>query len=756
MSPTSILKEYFGYEEFRPGQKIIIDAILEGRDALAVMPTGAGKSICYQVPAMLLPGITLVISPLISLMQDQVKALNAAGIHAAFINSSLSEAQIRRALGLAAMGAYKIMYVAPERLTSQAFLQFASASSISMVTVDEAHCISQWGQDFRPSYLKIMEFIRTLKERPIISAFTATATEEVKEDIRCILGLQNPEVLVTGFDRPNLYFEVDRVPRKDDYVLDYIRRHPQDSGIIYCATRKNTDNLFEFLFKAGVSVTSYHAGMAAEERKYNQDNFVYDRTTVMVATNAFGMGIDKSNVRFVIHYNMPQSMENYYQEAGRAGRDGEDSRCILLFSPQDIMINRMLLDRKDFSAVNPEDIENIRHRDNQRLRIMENYCQTTECLRGFILNYFGEKAEENCDNCSNCHKTFEEVDITREAKCILNCVAETKGRYGATIITGILTAANRARLREILASDYRTYGMLKDSHEASLKTMIAELLRQEYLVQTDGVYSVLRFGPRAMELKQEGHRILMRVHEKPKATAPGSRRVRRTDDLTSLGFQLFEVLRELRMEIAQESNLPPYIVFTDKTLIDMCLKLPGDAAAMMKVSGVAAAKFEKYGTRFLERIGSFIEEHPNQIISTYTEPTKDSSDDEDGGYSSDRSSPRRKRKASPQEEFLLPEDALDSFPYSDRYSLSEIREILNADYRDDTRKKITNVRMLTLMEENGYVQTDHYGSFSYQTPTPLGREKGIMTDERTAKSGRVYEVMFYDQNMQEIILRLLV
>ena len=364
------LKTYFGYDTFREGQESIVESILKHQDVLAIMPTGAGKSICYQIPALMLPGITLVISPLISLMQDQVKALNEAGIHAAFINSSLTENQISKALYLAAGGRYKIIYVAPERLENYEFLEFARHVEISMVTVDEAHCISQWGQDFRPSYLKIVEFVRNLPKRPIVSAFTATATEEVKNDILCTLNLFDPAVVVTGFDRKNLYYSVENIRRKDDFVMEYIEKHPTESGIIYCATRKNVDNLFEMLFKKGVPVTRYHAGLNNESRKQNQDNFIYDRTPVIVATNAFGMGIDKSNVRYVIHYNMPQSMENYYQEAGRAGRDGENSQCILLFSPQDVMINRMLLDNKDFSDVEEDDEYLIRQRDIRRLQIM--------------------------------------------------------------------------------------------------------------------------------------------------------------------------------------------------------------------------------------------------------------------------------------------------------------------------------------------------------------------------------------------------
>ncbi|MCM1259217.1 MAG: RecQ family ATP-dependent DNA helicase, partial [Roseburia sp.] len=378
MNAREVLKKYFGYDSFRKGQEDIIHAILSGKDALAIMPTGAGKSLCYQVPAMLLSGITLVISPLISLMQDQVKSLNEAGIHAAFINSSLTESQISRALRLALEGRYKIIYVAPERLETPGFMQFALGTEISMVTVDEAHCVSQWGQDFRPSYLKIVDFIDALPLRPIVSAFTATATGEVKADMECILKLNHPEIVITGFDRENLYYSVEHISgkHKDKFVLDYIDKHPNESGIVYCSTRKNVDMLYETLFKHGVPVARYHAGMDNESRKKNQEDFIYDRALVVVATNAFGMGIDKSNVRFVIHYNMPQCMENYYQEAGRGGRDGENSQCILLFSPQDVMIHKFLLEQKEFEGVDEEDIELIKQRDSKRLFTMEGYCKT--------------------------------------------------------------------------------------------------------------------------------------------------------------------------------------------------------------------------------------------------------------------------------------------------------------------------------------------------------------------------------------------
>lgn len=413
VSPLQILKTYFGYDSFREGQTEIIDTILSGRDALAIMPTGAGKSLCYQVPALLLPGITLVVSPLISLMQDQVKSLNEAGIHAAYINSSLTEGQINKALSFAARGVYKIIYVAPERLETASFLSFALHTPISMVTVDEAHCISQWGQDFRPSYLKIIDFVEQLSGNPIISAFTATATEVVKNDIARILKLKNPNIVVTGFDRENLYYQVEHLTgkQKDIFIQNYIETHPNESGIIYCATRKNVDTLYEKLLKQGISVTRYHAGMNNDIRKKSQDDFIYDRAQVVIATNAFGMGIDKSNVRYVLHYNMPQSLEYYYQEAGRAGRDGEEAECVLFFSKQDIMINKRLLQYKSTSGQASDDPA-LRANEQRKLNEMIRYCETDECLRQFILSYFGDNSPCTCEKCSNCVVVEDEAEET--------------------------------------------------------------------------------------------------------------------------------------------------------------------------------------------------------------------------------------------------------------------------------------------------------------------------------------------------------
>ena len=605
-TPKEALKAVFGYDSFRQGQESVINAVLDGRDILAVMPTGAGKSLCYQVPAMLLSGITLVISPLISLMQDQVKALNEAGVDAAFINSSLSEKEMHDTFKNASKGQYKIIYVAPERLMSEDFVRLAKGVEISMITVDEAHCISQWGQDFRPSYMDIAEFVNVLDKRPIISAFTATATQNVREDIICSLGLTNPYFLVTGFDRENLFFQVDKPQSKDRFILDYLDRHKGESGIIYCATRKNVDSLYTLLKKRSISVAKYHAGMSIEERKQMQDDFVFDYTSIVIATNAFGMGIDKSNVRFVIHYNMPSSMENYYQEAGRAGRDGLNSECILLFSPQDIIINRFLLEHKDFSDIDPTDAMTIRERDIKRLQIMEGYCYTTECLRNYILKYFGENPKKPCDDCGNCLRQFETLDMTEEAKKIINCIYESRGRYGKNIIMDTVLGAKTARLTEIGATEYKSYGVLESSNKNLLRQLIEELLLEGYIAT--GEYQVLKLGD-ISRLKNTETKVLVKItdedkmakrKEKPKKNKKGM------DSLTSAGFKLFDKLKELRLEIARAEKIPPYIVFNDKTLIDMCAKMPTTKSDMLNVSGVGENKYGKYGERFIAVIKEYV------------------------------------------------------------------------------------------------------------------------------------------------------
>ena len=746
MTPREALKRYFGYDSFRPGQEEIVSALLAGRDALAIMPTGAGKSLCYQVPALLLPGLTLVISPLISLMQDQVKGLNAAGIHAAFINSSLTETQIARALDLAAEGSYKLVYVAPERLESPVFRSFAAGADISMVTVDEAHCISQWGQDFRPSYLKILDFIDSLPRRPIVSAFTATATREVKDDIVCTLRLHDPKVLVTGFDRPNLYFQVERTRRKDDFVIQYLRDHPGESGIIYCATRKNVDKLQELLTEYGFAATKYHAGLPAEARRKNQNDFIYDTAPVIVATNAFGMGIDKSNVRFVLHYNMPQSMENYYQEAGRAGRDGLPSQCVLLFSAQDVIINKFLLDKKDFAEMDDEEADLLRQRDLQRLQTMERYCQTTECLRNYILAYFGEHPIAPCGNCGSCNNDFDEVDMTDAAKWMINCVAELHGRYGKAILFGTLQGANRARLRELGAERFKSYGRMKDTPRETLERLLAQLLEDGYLVQSDDQYAVLHIGDIA-PLKAGGQ-VLVKLppqREPEQARAPKPKRRSPMDALTSAGLELFSQLRQLRFDTAQREGLPPYVVFGDKSLVDMCLRAPRRAEDMLGIYGMGERKYEKYGAAFFAVIDAYRADHPDAVLSLdppAPEPEKPL--------------PSEKKKKPPKAErpafYLTAEDAR-SFNYQDSYTGAELKAALieaagDPDVKAPTIKEIDEWLLAQRLIGMERLPTKGF----YYVPTPAGVDAGLRSEDKVSARGTPYSVLLFTPEAQRMVV----
>ncbi|MDE5718949.1 MAG: DNA helicase RecQ [Lachnospiraceae bacterium] len=608
MDKYEILEKYYGYRSFREGQEMLIDHILAGKDVLGIMPTGAGKSVCYQVPALLLPGITLVISPLISLMKDQVQALNQAGVHAAYINSSLSEGQITKALAFAQQGRYKIIYVAPERLETERFLRFAMAVEISMVAVDEAHCISQWGQDFRPSYLHIVQFVKRLPKRPILSAFTATATGAVKEDMICVLGLEEPFTLVTGFDRQNLFFAVEHTKSRSRYLQHYVAGHEGESGIIYCATRKNVEKVYELLRREGVAVTRYHAGLSGEERQKNQDDFIYDRKPVIVATNAFGMGIDKSNVRYVLHYNMPQSMENYYQEAGRAGRDGEPSDCILLYSAQDIMINRFLIENKEANPdFTEEECRTIRERDEDRLQTMNFYCNTKACLRTYILRYFGEESNAPCGKCGNCQKHYVEKDMTQEAGKVIACLEEQEERFGINVVVGTLLGGKSAKLKEYRVDRYDSYGALSRMREQELKDLIGQMILEGYLRQTKDKYGLLQTTGKAQDIVDGSCTVIVKLEPRSSRMAEEDDRIkgsakRRSDILNTRGLAFFEELRELRREIAREKGIPPYLVFSDKTLVDMCVRLPMSREEMLEVNGMGAFKYEKYGERFLSCI----------------------------------------------------------------------------------------------------------------------------------------------------------
>lgn len=597
MKDYEVLKKYFGYESFREGQRELITNILEHHDVLGIMPTGAGKSICYQVPAVMLEGITLVISPLISLMKDQVGTLNEAGIRAAYLNSSLSYAQYRKALSLARGYTYKIIYVAPERLMSDEFLSFAKEMKISMVCVDEAHCVSQWGQDFRPHYLQIREFLKEMPLRPIVSAFTATATTQVKEDILQLLDMKNPYTITTGFDRKNLYFAVEKPKDKYQTLLHYVKQHTEDAGIVYCLSRKTVEEVCDRLCADGFAATRYHAGLSDAERMNNQDDFIYDRKTIMVATNAFGMGIDKSNVRFVVHFNMPKNMESYYQEAGRAGRDGEQADCILLYSGKDVRLNQFLIEQ----GSGHEDMEEavrmeLQQKEKERLKSMTFYCTIPSCLRHYMLQYFGEESDGYCGSCSNCLTQYEECDIRMEASRLVECIRHSGERFGKTMIVDIVKGSANAKIKSYHLDRNPAYGSLKDSSRNHLYEILQHLQFQGILKQSEDGYSVLSIHQE--ELLPTDGPLMMKIVKEKQVQTP----VVQTD---SGDNRLFELLRICRSQLARKAHVPPYMVFSDKTLHDMCAKAPHTREEMLGVSGVGEVKYDKYGEAFLKVIASF-------------------------------------------------------------------------------------------------------------------------------------------------------
>ena len=611
MTAQDILKQYFGYDSFRPGQDELVRAILSGRDTLGIMPTGAGKSICYQVPAMLFPGLTLVISPLISLMKDQVGALVEAGVPAACINSAMSAEEFRDALYFAGRGQYKLLYVAPERLTAPSFLEFAKRVPISMVTVDEAHCISQWGQDFRPSYLKILDFLAELPERPLVSAFTATATAEVRDDIVQALGLHEPFIKTTGFDRPNLYFAVEQPTSKGTKLLQLLNERKDKSGIVYCSTRKNVEEICDLLLSRGLPATRYHAGLDPEERRENQDDFLYDRKTIMVATNAFGMGIDKSNVSFVIHYNMPKNMESYYQEAGRAGRDGQPADCILLYSGQDVRMAEFLIERSheaEDETIDEATRQQLIARDRERLRQMTFYCTTTECLRHYILRYFGENSPISCGHCSSCDTNFEEVDATMDARKILSCVyrLDERGRaFGKTVVSAILTGSKNEKITQFHLDTLSTYNIMPDSTAVYVRRLIDMLLERGHLIADPDRMNVLvltRTGNALMRGRGE-FRVKLPKEKKPATAKQYAALAEDVDE------KLFDALRDVRTRLAARAGVPPYVIFSNATLADMAAKQPSSEFDLLSVRGVGDAKARRYGKEFLAAIRKYRDEN---------------------------------------------------------------------------------------------------------------------------------------------------
>lgn len=589
-----LLQQYYGYPSFRPGQEAIIDSILTGHDTLGIMPTGGGKSICYQIPALLMPGLTVVISPLISLMKDQVDALNELGIAAAYINSTLSGREVAQRMNSAREGELKLLYIAPERLESELFLSELQLLNVSMIAVDEAHCISQWGHDFRTSYLAIPRLLDQLPVRPRITAFTATATSEVTRDILRLLHIDPHHVFVTGFNRENLTFSILRGVNKQDFLDDFLRRHADQAGIIYAATRKEVDALHEHLLKKGIAVGKYHAGLSDEEKSRAQDQFLYDDLRVLVATNAFGMGIDKSNVRYVVHHNMPKNMESYYQEAGRAGRDGEPSECWLLYHPQDVLVQKFLIEQST--------AEERKGQEYKKLQNMVDFCHTTRCLRNYILDYFDDAPMEPCGKCTNCVDDSELRDITVEAQKIFSCVKRMKERFGTTLVAQVLKGSANKKVKQFGFEKLPTYGLMKEYKEKEIVDLMHVLTAEGYLGLTEGKFPVVQLSAKSVPVLQGKEQVMQKVRLVQEVAA-------KPDD------SLFALLRELRKEISQEERVPPYIIFSDSTLREMSEKRPLDAAAMLRVKGVGEAKFQKYGERFLGLLREYAEENGMAVAS---------------------------------------------------------------------------------------------------------------------------------------------
>lgn len=747
LSSEQILKKYFGYDKFRDGQNQLIESILSGKDTLGIMPTGAGKSLCYQIPSLMMDGVALVISPLISLMKDQVLALNQAGIHAAFINSSLTYTQVLKALKLAKEYRYKIIYAAPERLETEEFMDFALHTEISMLTVDEAHCISQWGQDFRPSYLKILSFIEKLPKRPVISAFTATATDTVKEDIVKILRLNNPTTLVTGFDRENLYFEVKNPQNKYEWLFEYLSKNRGKSGIIYCATRKNVEELYEKLSTEGFLVSKYHAGMSDKARSENQDAFIYDVSPVMIATNAFGMGIDKSNVRFVVHYNMPKNMESYYQEAGRAGRDGENAECILLYAPMDIRINQFMIEG-GFENDELTSLEKslIMERDRERLQKMVLYCNTNSCLREYILDYFGETAGDCCNNCSNCLEEFEEADVTNIAVNIISCIKDSRQRFGINVIVGTLKGARLAKLKESGMFELSSYGACQNISESLIKQVINELIIRGYIYTTNDKYTVIKLDNPAKRILSGEDQVKIKLSAKKENEKDKKTNKKPYETLNSKGIDLFELLRGLRSELAQKEKVPPYVIFSDKTLTDMCVKLPFNKEEMLNVNGVGENKYEKYAKEFIELIQKFTNGERQKLYY-------DAALSEEG-YARTGSSKVRSAKGR-KSEFKLTDEMKENITITGTVLLGAFVEALNEQRDPSEMKRIAGTHITERLIKKGYIDEVYLPDKKrmQQKPTDKGTAAGIGETVKISEKGNEYTVLTYNEEAQRLLLR---
>ncbi len=736
MTAGQTLKQYFGYDTFRNGQEVLINDILSHRDCLGIMPTGAGKSLCYQIPALMLQGITLIVSPLISLMKDQVNSLTQNGIKAAYINSSLTERQIAIALDRAANGEYKLIYVAPERLLSEGFIAFAQAAEISMLTVDEAHCISQWGQDFRPSYLKIPDFIASLNTRPIVSAFTATATERVRADIISLLRLNEPTVLVTGFDRSNLFFDVQKPKDKFRALTQFLQDKKDKSGIVYCATRATVEDVCENLKINGYLASRYHAGLPDAERHSNQDDFLYDRVRIMVATNAFGMGIDKSDVSFVVHYNMPKDIESYYQEAGRAGRDGGPADCLLLYSGQDVFTQQWMIDNaKDAEYPNSETEEAIKESNRRRLREMTFYATTNDCLRAYILKYFGETPSERCDNCGNCNTEFELADITVDAQKILSCVVRMNERYGMNTIIDVLRGSDNEKVLRLGLHKLSTYGIC-ESTEKYLRDVFTFLLQNGYLIKTDDEYPIIKLGARARDVLRGGETVQMKLSSDPdtdgKARSSGKRHsvISRPMDK-----QLYARLRDLRHEIAAEQKVPAFVIFSDSALAQMSASMPVTKNAMLDVSGVGEVKFQRYGERFIKTIEEYIE-------------GGGSNSSEAGSSAGVLIDPAYAESPSPFDASMieLSDDDITASVLSDRINLALMQSSDGSRY-----KRMSGQRLNDWLVSLGYLEVVIKNGKNFRVATSEGAELGITTTERLIR-GEPSWVNTLSRNVQEFVI----